>query len=144
MSVMQHFPGPGLLESFPIRKPAQWFHGGPRIPGEWVLPPRTTGVTSTSDLCADVPGVEAHDRGCVYVVNDYAVAVMFAAVHRSPWVYIVEPEGELADDPDFNAHGSRFESKSCARAFIRKRIKPSRVEVASAIRALLHDTQGGE
>lgn len=110
-----------------------WWHGGPRIRDDYLLPPSETGQrlvtewhpTDTSDI---------DDPTKVYLVNDRTAALMYAAVQPDPWLYQVEPEGPIEDDPDFTqaASGTNVDglrSVRVLRARILRRLKPSRAEV---------------
>jgi rifampin ADP-ribosylating transferase len=76
----------------------RYFHGGNRglKVGDYILPPSETGSDSASDFGAQI----VHRKDRVYVSTRQTDAQLFASVSREPVVYEVEPEGELAPDPD--------------------------------------------
>jgi len=115
----------------------KWWHGGPRIDGDWILPPKETGADCLTTQLGPEAGHEAgHDRDRVYVVNERHAAVLYGAVQTGGWVYLVEPAGHLEDDPDFTSNGSGLRSASCGRAQILRREKVSSIEIAQVIKAL--------
>jgi hypothetical protein len=77
---------------------ARYFHGGNRglRVGDYILPPSVTGRDSASDFGAHI----VHRKDRVYVSTRQIDAQFFAAASQEPVVYEVEPEGELAPDPD--------------------------------------------
>lgn len=84
-----------------------YFHGGPAgLTGGLVLPPSETGVEPCNR-------VSRRDR--VYVVTQEEDALLYAVLHPSGSgkVYLVEPIGALAPDPDCKVEGLSFE---CERA----------------------------
>jgi hypothetical protein len=95
----------------------RWWHGGPHVCGQWILPPIESGKCRTSDGLPDR----------VYITPLKSLALTYAATCDG-WVYEVEPEGEILPDPDSIIYTSR--SSMCSRARIIRRIKPSRADVA--------------
>ena len=95
----------------------QWWHGGPSINGSMILPPKETGMCRTGD------GLQNK----VYITPLRSLALTYAATCNG-WIYEVEPEGEILDDPDSVIYTSR--SFMCDRARIVRRFKPSKIEVA--------------
>ena len=94
-----------------------WWHGGPRITGDMVLPPAMTGSCRSGD--------EDH-RQSVFITPDRGLATTYASTCNG-WVYEVAPEGDITQDPgSFLPPGT---SMMCPRARIVRRFKPSRVEV---------------
>lgn len=81
----------------------RYFHGGNKglRVGEFVLPATATGARSTSDIIVN----NVHRRDRVYITPDMAAASLYAAVHGSPTIYEVSPEGDLEPDPDCFAPG---------------------------------------
>jgi hypothetical protein len=90
------------MASAPIQgtaKPvARYFHGGNRglKVGDYILPPSETGRNSASDFGAQI----VHRKDRVYATTSLTDAQLFASGSHDPVVYEVEPEGELAPDPD--------------------------------------------
>ena len=90
------------MTSAPIQgtaKPvARYFHGSNRgrKVGDYILPPSETGRASASDFGAEI----VHRKDRVYVTTSLTDAQLFASGSHEPVVYEVEPEGELASDPD--------------------------------------------
>lgn len=120
-----------------------YWHGGPRIEGDWVLPAdQLPGCISTRSVVPDddpfAADVDAlYDGSKVYVVNNRTAALIFAAGNRSPWIYEVEPLGPLEADPDFTpGQDSLVLSYTCDRARIVRRFKPSSADVSLARAAL--------
>jgi len=64
--------------------------------GDYILPPSETGRNSASDFGAQV----VHRKNRVYVSIRLSDAQFFASGSQKPIVYEVEPQGELAPDPD--------------------------------------------
>lgn len=75
----------------PVAGKVEYYHGGPagRKIGEWILPPRLTGVRSTP--------MTRHDR--VYLTPLLRVAYQYAVAWKDPTLYVVEPDGEVEIDP---------------------------------------------
>jgi hypothetical protein len=92
-----------------------WWHGGPRIRGDEILPSTLTGFDrSGSDL----------RYACITSERDLALTY---ACTCNGWLYEVEPIGPVTQDPE-----SMLEpgvSMVCGRARILRRFKPSRYEV---------------
>jgi rifampin ADP-ribosylating transferase len=76
----------------------RYFHGGDRglKVGDYILPPSDTGRPSVSDFGAQI----VHRKDRVYVSTRLGDAQFFASASQKPVVYEVEPEGDLAPDPD--------------------------------------------
>ena len=104
-----------------------WWHGGPRIDGDLILPPSVTGAESTFDIAGKIglrqDGLVSSEH--VYLTARRDVATMFACVHRAPWVYEVEPIGGLEIDPDYVAENAEVASVFCDSARIVRRFNPS-------------------
>ena len=104
------------MTNAPIQKTAKpiarYFHGSNRglKVGEYILPPSETGRESASDFGAQI----VHRKDRVYVSTRQRDAELFASANREPVVYEVEPEGEVAPDPDCKS-GASF---TCAKAKI--------------------------
>lgn len=93
-----------------------WWHGGPSVKGDWILPPTETGKSRSGN-----------DQPMVFITPLRSLALMYAASCNG-WLYEVQPEGEILADPDSVIYTSR--SSMCSQARIIRRFKPSRVEVA--------------
>jgi len=97
---------------------AYWHGGAPGLnPGDLILPPS---VTRTRHTLSAYEGKETSRAGYqptrVYLTSEYATAEVFAAMYpNGGWVYRVEPEGQLEQDPDVVEGG---ESWVCERARI--------------------------
>ena len=102
----------------------RYWHGGGRNPGEWLLPSTETGNERSG------PG-----DGWVYVTPNRALAVNYSASTDSPWVYEVQPLGELEQDPE--SHLEPGQSMRCRKARILRRERPSANEVQRARSSLL-------
>lgn len=91
----------------PIQPAAvRYLHGGKANlkAGVYLLPPSVTGVAQNGV----VPDhVRRKDR--VYITTDPNTAIVWATANRASHFYEVEPEGELADDPDHKGKGISFE-----------------------------------
>ena len=97
-----------------------WWHGGSRIAGDLLLPPSRTGVCRSSD--ARLLRVD-----CVFITPTRDLALTYACSARVPWLFEVEPIGDVWQDEDsILAPG---ESMACAAARIVRRFKPSNDEV---------------
>jgi len=111
------------------------------------LPATETGAVGTAQLLSDRSDLATAgivDDGKVCVTNDRASAVLFAAVHRTPWVYEVEPIGALEPDPDCLVDADDpFRSMRCERALIVRRFKPSNAEVWAVRQAIRELTRRG-
>lgn len=101
-----------------------WWHGGPRVEGDMLLPPSATGVCRSSDERGDF----------VFVAADRHLALQYAATCNG-WLYEVEPVGDLVQDPDSILPDG--ESMMCRSARIIRRYKPSLAEVEPTRRLLL-------
>lgn len=109
-----------------------YWHGGPagRQRNNYLLPPIVTGSKSVSDL---VPN-NVHRRDRVYVTTSYKAALLYASGFRKGVVYLVEPVGDLEQDPDCFDPTLSFQ---CDRARVLKVIKPKPWEIKMARQALL-------
>jgi hypothetical protein len=117
----------------------RWWHGGPRINGDWILPAdQIPGCVTTRDAFTTKTAVDdVYDPTKVYIVNDRQAALMFAAVWPTPWLYMVEPDGPLEADPDFIGNpADPLTAMRCPRARILRRLKPSNADVDLARAAL--------
>lgn len=122
----------------------KWWHGGPVFTGDWVLPPRETGAkqlhewlgVSIDELNARVDHAPLVDPCKVYITNAREAALCYAVTHKPCGrLYLVEPVGELEDDPDFTCEDDdTIRSVRCARARIIRREQPSRHEVDAVLR----------
>lgn len=101
--------------------PTYW-HGGDRIEGDYVLPPTITGT------------VRSAPTPWVYVTPTRGLALTYACTCQNPWLYEVEPIGEIEQEP--NSLLPAGEALRCQAARIVRRWKPSRVEVARRLAAL--------
>jgi hypothetical protein len=99
-------------------RPAYWHGGAPGLnPGDLILPPS---VTRTRNTLSAYVGEEASRAGYqptrVYLASEYEVAEVFAAMYpNGGWVYRVQPEGQLEQDPDVVEQGMSW---ACERARI--------------------------
>lgn len=102
----------------------RWWHGGPRIEGDLLLPPDDSGGPRSGHRFSlqSVPTEDVRTDQ-VFVVSDRLAAVMFASGWTKPWIYEVEPVGELLLDEDFEDDG--IVSAMCGSARILRREKPS-------------------
>lgn len=87
------------------------YHGGPaglRV-GQFILPPDETHKPSSASYGAH--SVCRRDR--VYLTSSVESATTYAAMHPSldGQVYVVEPVGELVDDPDCIEPGLSYEAE---------------------------------
>ena len=96
-----------------------YWHGGPRITGDRLLPGTVTGATRAGGV---VPWV------CL--TPHRSLALTYAATCDG-WVYEVEPLGEVEQDPDSSLPPG--DSLRCREARIVRRYKPSRAEVDSVL-----------
>mgnify|MGYP003426303983 CR=1 FL=1 len=96
-----------------------YWHGSGRIDGNWLTPPSEHG---NARVC--------HGEPFVYLTPTRSLALSYASTTDCPWLYEVEPIGEVEQDPDSLLPPG--ESVRCERAKILRRFKPSRVEVGSA------------
>jgi hypothetical protein len=93
----------------------KFWHGGPRIVGDQVLPPSETGFARVT-----------HGEPWVFITPERGLALNYAATCNG-WLYEVEPIGEVEQDPEsMLAPGA---SLRCPSARIIRRFKPSRAEV---------------
>lgn len=114
---------------------SMYYHGGkPGMkPGQFILPPSFTRARTLADFGAE--GICRRDR--VYVITDFSVASMYAAMFpgkKGGYVYLVEPVGEIEDDPDCNQPGLSF---SAEKARIVKVFKLSKNEVSMVRMAVM-------
>ena len=99
-----------------------WWHGGPPIHGDEVVPPNESGLSRSGN---PLDGV--------YITPERDLAATYASTCRNGWIYEVEPMGEIRqDDGSLLAPG---QSMVCDRARIIRRFKPSNAEVAHRRRA---------
>ena len=123
------------MTSAPIQgtaKPvARYFHGGNRglNVGDYIMPPSETGRESASDFGAQI----VHRKDRVYVSTRQSDAQLFASASHEPVVYEVEPEGQLAPDPDC-VSGVSF---TCSKAKIIAVHKISGKNIKKARKALI-------
>lgn len=90
-----------------------FFHGGPRGLRGWILPACETRAPNCSSYGAS--GIHRRDR--VYVTTDPTAALLFACGQPDGGaVYVVEPEGSIEPDPDWQ--GDPGVSVQCERARI--------------------------
>lgn len=108
-----------------------WHGGHPGLEvGDYILPPSETNTTHT---LLEYGSIGRRDR--VYLTTEFAGALFFACVHPDGGhVYEVEPEGELADDPDW--FGTSGVSVECQRARIVRVIVPTRTQLVEGKRAV--------
>lgn len=111
---------------------ATYFHGGCGVSkkGEFILPPIITKARNLSDYGA--AGVHRKDR--VYVTTEYGAALLYAASVINGRVYVVEPIGQIEDDPDCVKKGLSYQ---CEKAKVIKIIKPKKEEIEMAINLLI-------
>lgn len=96
-----------------------WWHGGPRVVGDWILPPYLTGKCRSGD--------SDFDR-VVFITSERGLALNYA-VTCSGWLYEVEPMLPVVQDPgSILADGV---SCMCESARILRRFRPSRAEMAA-------------
>ena len=94
------------------------------------MPPAETGAEMLHEGTPVIDTDAVIDPTFVYCVNDRDAASIFAAVHRG-WLYEVEPDGDIEDDPDFVPDESTdVRSIRCGRARILRREKLSNREAA--------------
>jgi hypothetical protein len=102
-----------------------YFHGGiPGLkPGGWLLPPDESGTDRTlSAIAAEHDGPAYATRtDLVYVTTGRDIARAFAAFYPDGALYRVEPDGDLAPDPDSSVPGLSWQ---CPRARIAAVIDP--------------------
>lgn len=97
---------------------AYWHGGAPGLQvGDYILPPS---VTRTRYTLSAYVGEEESRAGYqptrVYLTSEREVAEVFAAMYpNGGWVYRVEPEGQLEQDPDVAERGMSW---VCERARI--------------------------
>lgn len=107
-----------------------WWHGGPQIDGDMILPPVATGAepfVADADWRLRPEMIAAIcDYGKVYVVSSPTSAVIYAALCNDPMLYRVEPVGRLEADPDgddsVSASATMF--RRCRAAVIVERYRP--------------------
>ena len=121
-----------------------YYHGGPDgfSVGRWLLPPSITRVrTYNADAAADLgmPNPAAADR--VYLATQPEIALLFAASHKRPMIYVVEPDGDVEPDPDYS--GPPGQSVACKRARIVRRMPLSPAEIQAARQVLFGVLGGG-
>lgn len=94
----------------------RYWHGGPRIAGDKVLPPSVTGFTRVT-----------HGEPWVFVSTDRDLALNYACT-ADGWLYEVEPVGDVEQDPDSML--TPGVSLRCHEAHILRRYRPSRADIA--------------
>lgn len=97
----------------------RWWHGGPHVRGNWILPPKETGICRTG-----FGDGKYQDR--VFITPARSLATTYAATCNG-WVYEVEPELPVEQDPDSIL--DHAQSMMCPRARIIRRIKPTGEEI---------------
>ena len=119
----------------PLTEGRIWWHGGPRIRGNWVTAPsaRTSRRHKTPGSAGGVA-----DPARVYLHIDPAAALLHAAGHLDPWLYVVLPHGTAEYDPDWL--GEPGLSIAVPRARIMHRHQPTAEQVAD-VRAVLLQVQ---
>ena len=116
--------------------PGLYFHGGPAGLRGRLAPPSQTGVRGCADLAAEGGLSVAHvRRDRVFLTTRYDLAVLFAAGHRRPMVYVVTPDSAPEPDPDWA--GPAGVSVQTPGALILRTIRPTRQQVAMCRRVLL-------
>jgi len=101
-----------------------WWHGGPRIEGEWVLPPYLTGRCRSGD--------HDFDR-VVFISAERGLALNYAATCNG-WLYEVEPMLPIIQDP--GSMLAPMVSAMCESARIVRRFRPSRQEIQERARLI--------
>jgi hypothetical protein len=116
-----------------------WWHGGPPIAGDLILPPVATGAEPI-DAAIDQPqhrldewlAVGGRDHRKVYVTSHPPSASTFAVLWPEPWLYLVKPSSDLESDPDGSAlpadHWIKFARCSTASIVARCRLDPQVVD----------------
>lgn len=100
---------------------SSWWHGGPRIQGDWVLPPYLTGNCRSGD--DDFNHV-------VFVTSERSLALNYA-ISCGGWLYEVEPMLPMVPDPcPTLMPGAAW---VCESAHILRRFRPSRADVAQRL-----------
>lgn len=91
-----------------------FYHGGPRgIKGGFILPPTVTNAPS----CSSYGGAGVHRRDRVYVTKNAHTALLYACGQPDRGsVYVVEPIGDIEDDPDWL--GEKGQAQQCVKARI--------------------------
>jgi hypothetical protein len=97
--------------------------------GDYILPPSVTGRDSASEFGAQI----VHRKDHVYVSTRQSDTQFFASASHEPVVYEVEPEGELAPDPDCSSRVSF----TCPKAKIISVHKISGKNIKKARKALI-------
>lgn len=98
-----------------------WWHGGPPIAGDELLPPTETGTARSGEVAP-----------WIFVTSERSLALTYASTCDG-WLYEVDPVG-LEQDP-----GSMLppgQSMRCQSARIIRRFRPSRMERERALRAV--------
>ena len=118
-------------------KDRTYWHGGPRVEGNYLLPPALTGTIR-------VGTPDDNEGRWVYVTPTQGLALTYASTIDDPWLYEVQALGKLEQDPTSKLPPG--ESLRCEAARIVRRFKPSRREVErrrQVVRAalLLPDSQ---
>jgi hypothetical protein len=105
-----------------------YWHGGPTVRGDMLLPPSATG------RCRSDP--DDHAGGWVYITSTRSLAETYAATCRG-WIYEVEPIGAVENDPGSILRPGQ--SLRCPAARIVRRFRLSRADgerMAAVVRAL--------
>jgi hypothetical protein len=96
---------------------SSWWHGGPRIEGDWVLSPYLTQHCRSGD--------HDFDR-VVFITPERELAINYA-VTCAGWLYEVDPMLPIVQDPgSILAPGV---SMMCESAHILRRFRPSRRDI---------------
>ena len=93
---------------------SRYWHGGPPVRGDMLLPPTETGYSRSGN-----------DEAWVHVTPTRDLAATYAATCHG-WLYEVEPIGPLEQDPDSILPDG--ESLRCRAARILRRFRLSRAE----------------
>ena len=114
----------------------RYYHGGPKIRGNWILPPSLTRYAgSVHALSGGHPDTRPD---MVFVTTNFQAALLFAVSHEEPYVYRVVPSPGIEHDPDHHpAEGTEPISFMCQRAHIVTRQPLPAPLVALTRRALL-------
>ncbi|MGY4177777.1 hypothetical protein ACVIHH_003068 [Bradyrhizobium sp. USDA 4518] len=85
-----------------------YFHGGNAglEIGKYILPPAETNAPQNGVVPSNIRG-----KDHIYMVREFVKAAPWAAHHKNPVIYEVEPEGEIENDPDVDQPGLSYRSK---------------------------------
>lgn len=100
-----------------------YWHGGPTVRGDMLLPPTDTGQSRSGN-----------DEAYVWITPVRSLAETYAATCRG-WVFEVEPIGDVEQDPDSVLPPGQ--SLRCPAARIKRRFRLSRAE-CDRIAAVVH------